>query len=445
MKNRGTLIPLLRLAGPLAAAYAGQQVMSVVDAAVVGRLGPDQMAGTSLGSALFAAALVLGMGLITGMDPLTSQAVGAQRLDDGRRAYGAALKVAIWLTLPLAVLVALGWGALALGPVDEGSVTQCGLYLVTRGPGMLPALLYIAGRGMVQALGHGRPVLVATLAANALNIPLSLVFAFGGEAGGFGLGWGVAGVGLASTIASGLQAWIMMRAAKAASAAPLPPTTADLKALVRVGWPISVQMGAEVGIFAGITLLMGGFGPVITSGHHVALMLASFTFTVCLGLAGATSTLVGQAVGEGQPDRARAAGRMGLLTGMGFMCCTGATFWLASEPLARIITDEAEVIAVAVPFLKIAGLFQISDGLQAVGAGAWRGLGRTRLPLVANLLGHWLVGFPLAMWLAYGTDEGPRGLWWGVTAGLTAVGLLLAVGFEIVARKPATPSTHSVV
>ena len=55
------------------------------------------------------------MGLITGMDPLTSQAVGAQRLDDGRRAYGAALKVAIWLTLPLAVLVALGCGSCSPG------------------------------------------------------------------------------------------------------------------------------------------------------------------------------------------------------------------------------------------------------------------------------------------------------------------------------------------
>jgi len=83
------------------------------------------------------------------------------------------------------------------------------------------------------------------------------------------------------------------------------------------------------------------------------------------------------------------------------------------------------VIAVAATLLPIAAAFQIFDGLQVVSLGALRGAADTRFPAVIALVGFWLLGLPLAAYLGYQTPLGPRGLWWGITLGLSSVAILL--------------------
>ena len=107
------------------------------------------------------------------------------------------------------------------------------------------------------------------------------------------------------------------------------------------------------------------------------------------------------------------------------MSTTAALFLFFPEPLARMFTDDAALIAVAASLIPIAGFFQVFDGMQAVGAGVLRGLGDTRVPLVAMLSGYWLIGIPIRLTMAYRTPLGPRGLWWGFVAGLAAVAIFL--------------------
>ena len=87
------------------------------------------------------------------------------------------------------------------------------------------------------------------------------------------------------------------------------------------------------------------------------------------------------------------------------------------------------MIASTVTLLQIAALFQLSDGAQAIAAGALRGLGETRATFVANLLGHYVIGLPLVLGLAFGAGLGAPGLWWGLSVGLTATALLLIAKF----------------
>jgi MATE family multidrug resistance protein len=104
-------------------------------------------------------------------------------------------------------------------------------------------------------------------------------------------------------------------------------------------------------------------------------------------------------------------------------------FLLFARPLASAFTSDATVIAATVPLLHLAALFQLSDGTQAIGAGALRGLGRTRATFVANLLGHYVVGLPLMVALCFGASLGAVGLWWGLCAGLTATAGFLVLHF----------------
>ena len=85
------------------------------------------------------------------------------------------------------------------------------------------------------------------------------------------------------------------------------------------------------------------------------------------------------------------------------------------------MTDDAGVLATAVPLLRVAAVFQISDGLQAVGAGVLRGAGETRFTFAANMVGHWAIGLPASLLLGFTLGGGVVGLWGGFCFGLTAV------------------------
>jgi MATE family multidrug resistance protein len=169
------------------------------------------------------------------------------------------------------------------------------------------------------------------------------------------------------------------------------------------------------------------------------LTLASFTFTVAVGIGSAASVRVGVGVGSRNQRAARVAGMTAFLFGAGYMSLMAVAFALFPEKVATLLTNKPEVIAAAAPVLIVAAFFQISDGIQAVGAGVLRGAGDTRFAFAANVVGHWLVGMPIALWLGFGAGYGVIGLWWGLCAGLSAVALLLFLRFRRISSRAIRP------
>ena len=116
--------------------------------------------------------------------------------------------------------------------------------------------------------------------------------------------------------------------------------------------------------------------------------------------------------------------------GTAFMALMAVVIWAIPRPLITLFLDDtianAEVIALGVSFLGIAAIFQIVDGAHVVGAGILRGLHDTRVPMIINIVGFWLLGIPTSVYLGFRTSAGPRGLWWGLVFGLAIVSLVLA-------------------
>jgi MATE family multidrug resistance protein len=182
-------------------------------------------------------------------------------------------------------------------------------------------------------------------------------------------------------------------------------------------------------MFGLVTMLMGHFGSGALGGHQVALQIASFSFTVCLGISAATSVRVGMAFGNQDPTRARRAGISGMALSGSFMALSGLMLWLTAPQLARFFATPPDVQAAAVSFLGIAAVFQVFDGLQAVASGAIRGTGKTQLAFWLNVASHWGCGVPTALFLAYGMGWKGEGLWWGLTAGLVAGSIVISAAF----------------
>jgi len=427
---------LFSLSGPLIVALVGHQAITLVDTFAAGRIGVEALAAVSLGGAIYWAVTVFPLGVLLGLDPLVSQALGAgdesAAWADVRRGVGLAAAMSVGA---MTLIYLLGTPGLPWAPAGSPVTAELRGYLVGRLWCVPMMLVHTCARCYLQARERPRAVLAGTLIANGLNLPLSLYLG-GGDAlleglglPGLGLlarGWGGLGIGLASAVVETVEAgFLLWYAARVAGASPAPRRD-GWGALLRVGLPVGGSMLSEGGVFSASTLIVSAWAPVVIGAHSVTMQLASFTFTVSLGIASATSVRVGRAVGASSWARARLAALAGLLISLSIMSVTALAFTLAGAPLARVISQDPDVVALAAALLSVAAVFQLFDGTQVVMSAALRGAGFTRTPLWAALLSHWGVGLPLALLLAFGYDLGVVGLWWGLCGGLCcAAGLLL--------------------
>jgi len=426
-------------------------LMGVVDSAVLGRAGAVPLAGTGLGNALFLALSIFGTGVMMGLDPLLAQAAGAGESVRARRL----LWQGTWLSLGVSAAISLP--TLAVPPllvplgIEPPVASEAGRYLLWRLPGLPFFLLYVSARAYLQAGGHVRAIVVAAVVANVVNVPADLLLVFGGASLPAWTGplrsvpaMGAAGAAIATSLCSALQAAILAWSAGAVPFdRPIPglrrPDHAELRAAVRVGVPIGLHMGAEVGIFALVGFLAGRLGAVQLAAHQIAIAVATLTFTIAVGVGSGGSVRVGWAVGARDREGARRSGLVAFGAGAAFMSLCALAFLVIPGPIARLLTDDPDVIAVAVPLLRVAALFQISDGIQAVGAGVLRGAGETRFTFAANMVGHWALGVPAAVLIGIVLGGGVTGLWWGFCIGLTVVAASLLWRFLKVSAREIVP------
>jgi multidrug resistance protein, MATE family len=433
---------LLRLAGPLAAAQAGTQIMGLVDLAVLGRLGAREMGAAGLGNAIFFTISRLGIGLTLGVDPMISQAFGAGDAVRARHVMWQGVWLAFGVTAVLTIPLLFGPLLLPLFDVAQPLRPIASQFLLVRTAGLAPMLLFFVVRAYLQSQHITRPMVIAMLIGNAFNFVSDLVLVFG---------WGpfprmgAAGAALSTDLGAVLQLVIVIWTVKSIH---LPPHDAgvlhhprwpEIRQAIRIGLPIGIQLAAELGVFVLVGLLAGHLGAIDLAAHQLVLGFASLTFTIAVGVASAGAVRVGLAVGARDQPRTRTAGFAAITGGIGIMLAGAAVFAFFPRAVARLLTDQQTVIAAAVPVLLIAAVFQLSDGLQAIGAGILRGAGDTVFPLASNLIGHWLIGLPIALYLGFHRNMGIVGLWWGLCAGLTAVAILLLFRFNRLSKTAIVP------
>ena len=423
---------MVRLAVPVVIIQVGMMAMGVVDTIMVGHVSAQALAAVALGNLYFFTLAVFALGTLMVLDPVVAQAVGALDEPAVGRAVQRGIIIAALLTIPTVLLLTFAAPVFQLLGQPPEVIPLAAAYAVRTAPGAFPFLLFVVFRQSLQAMGRTAPIVGAILGANLANAGLNWVLIFGH------LGFpsmGVVGSAWATTISRVLLVVGLWIAARRELGPLLLPLRAEiwqlgpLVRMVRLGVPIGAQHVLEFGAFALVALMMGWMGMREMAGHQVAINLAALTFMVPLGVGDAASVLVGRAVGRGDPAGARGAARAAFACGVTFMAVAGAIFLSLPVRLASLYSRDVEVISVAAMLIPIAGVFQVFDGTQVVAGGVLRGLGDTRAPMIANLIGYWLIAIPVSIYLGFGADLGPAGLWWGLVLGLGLVGssLLLRV------------------
>jgi MATE family multidrug resistance protein len=427
----------IAVAAPLAGANLAHMAMGLTNTIMVGHLGAAPLAAAGLGTALYFTLLMLCQGVLEAVAPLAAHAIGAQDHPTAGRVAGAGLIVAAALAAPvIAVLTVIPWLLAGLG-YDPELTAEIGRFLRVIRWGAPAFLGSSVLRFLLVAAFRTRIVMIVPLLAIPLNAALNWALIFGH----FGMpAWGSAGSGCATAIVQ----WLMLLCFAGCMLAM--PTRipvrmalrvlAEIPRILRLGVPMGVLRGMEIGVFVTTGILMGVIGADALGAHQLVLNVASVTFMVPLGLSQAATVRVAFQLGLGEPAAARRAGYVAMALGAGFMSAAAALLLLMPRTIASAYVDLGDpandgLVAIAVQLFVIAALFQIFDGVQVIAVGALRGYRDTAVPMLIAAIGYWAIGFVGSWLLAFPLGFGAMGLWSGLALGLAVVATALTLRLRV--------------
>ena len=412
---------ILQLAWPVLIAQLSSMTQMVSDTVLTGRYGTEDLAAVAVGSGIYIAIAMLMVGILQAVAPTVAHHVGAGR----HEAIGPDLQQGFWLALLLTVPAVLFLRhpdcLMQLSHMSPAVEAKSRDYLSTIAWGLPAVLLYRTFYAFANALGRTRVLMLISLAATSVHIPLSWLL-INGHAGFAPLG----GTGCAASIAT--IAWFALGCAmlyllrNPAYAryrlftrwqAPRPAALAEL---LRLGLPMGFSSFVEITAFTLIALFVAELGAAVVAGHRIVANLSALIYMLPLALATATLVLVGQSAGARDDVRARQAAWCGILLATGLSTTVSVLVWLVRDRVVAAYTTDPTVGTLADALILYICLYQFFDAIQTVAAHALRGYKITFGPMLVHTLCFWGIGLAGGYLLAFRgigpfPPQGVAGFW----------------------------------
>lgn len=431
---------ILRLAGPLIVNNLSIASMQFADAVMAGSIGARELAAVAVGGSVWFLGFTACLGLMMAISPIAARLYGAGDV----HLIGRYTRQGLWLALGLglALMVAVRVfvePALYFVGVSEDFIDLTVDYAETICLGAPAVCAFLAFRFTAEGIGDTKPIMYTSLVALVTNVFFNWVFMFGNlgapEMGSTGAAVASAITMVVIMLVLGSYLIFSKKHRQLDILARVPPLRLpELAEILRLGTPIAVTVTAEVGLFAGVSIMIGTRGTDIAAAHQIAINFASTMFMVPLALSSATTVRVGQALGAGQPAAARFAGYTGIQMAGVFMAVSACALLVFRDAVVGLYTDDPAVQSIAISMLLMAAIFQVADGVQIGAAGALRGFKDTRMPMVINMFAYWVLAFPLAYAAAVVYESPPSYIWGGFVIGLTVAAFLLTLRYGRVSR-----------
>jgi multidrug resistance protein, MATE family len=407
---------LLRLSWPIAVSMLSYSLMTAVDTLFVGRSGAVAIAAVGLGGMVSFTILTFAMGLLRGGKVIVAHAFGAgdfAKTDDIART-NVALSVAL---SGLSLAVTLGIAPCLHAAFDEPRAGQLVVsYVLVRALAIPFFLVACAIREVSQGVGDSEHPMQAALAANLANIPLNALLVIG-------LHLGVVGSAIANVLAQIIDLlWLCKK--RSSWVRGMRIELAKIREIVRLGWPLGVEMFLDVSAFAALAFIIAKFGSAELAAHQIALQVSQLTLLPVLALAEGASVLVGHACGAGRVADIRPTAKAGLSVGLTFSALTALALITASGSIAGFFTNDVTVLPLAKLLLQMVSGFQLGFVLYAVGRAVLRGLGDFRYTACVTVGVAWLCTPTLGYVLGRLCGFGAVGGWCGLSLEITVASIL---------------------
>lgn len=425
----------LQLAYPVMLGQLGHVLVGFADNIMVGELGPAPLAAVSLANSLAFIAFSIGIGFTLAITPLIAEADGENNVENGKSYFQHGVVMSVVLGVLLCGLLFLMKPLMSNMSQPEEVVTYALPYFDIISFSMIPMLIFQAYKQFADGMSQTKYAMRAAIIANLVNVGLNYVLIYGK----FGFPrLELIGAGLGTFISRIFMLGFIMYAVHTnkifsvfVSRIRLSNIKKQvLKKVFDLGYPSAMQMFFEIGIFATAILLTGMIGTNAQAANQISLNLATMTFMIAVGLGVTATVRVGNQKGlKRYKELKRIATSVFLL-----MFIIDVFFALGFIALKDILPyayiEDLEVIQIASSLLIVAGLFQISDGVQVVFLGALRGLQDVKRPMWITFFAYWVVGFPVCYYLGVKTDLGAFGVWIGLLVGLTVSAIMLYLRFH---------------
>ncbi|GIU33219.1 putative multidrug resistance protein NorM [Shewanella colwelliana] len=432
---------LIQLALPVLIAQVTQTMMGFIDTVMAGRVSAVDMAAVAIGGSLWLPALLFVQGLLLAFTPVFAHHHGA---DDQKAIQPIAFQAAYIAIIGSVLVISFLYFAPEIFKL-MGLETQLAAlsvqYLYGFAWGVPAFVLYQVLRGCSEGISYTLPTMMIGFVGLAVNIPANYIFIYGHfgvpAMGGAGCGIATALVFWAMFIAMAvyMQAHSRFKALAPFSAFHKPQWT-TIWQMTKHGMPIALALFFEVSLFAIIALLLAPLGANVVAGHQIALNFSSIVFMLPLPIGIAVSIRVGYYLGQEKEQVAKLVTKVGLTIAFSLALVTAVITVLFKTQIALLYNNNPEVVTLAGSLMFLAALYQLSDSVQVVAAGALRGYKDTRSAFYITLVSYWGIGMLLGYLLAQTNiivpAMGAHGFWIGLIAGLTSAALLFALRLKYI-------------
>ena len=422
----------LNLSFPIMISQLGHITVGVADSLMIGNVSIPQLAAVSLSTSIFGFILLFCIGLSYGITPL----IASKKSDKNyiSMTFYNGMYLNMFFTILLVVITIYSKYLLQHLGQDEEVLFHTYRYLDIIAISLVPLMLFQTFKQFIEGLGFTKPAMYISIFSNVINILLNAVLIFGL----FGFPrLEIIGAAYATLISRVLMFFIIFiyclnsrRFQEYILRLNISFNYTSFKAIFGIGFTSGLQYIFEVGAFTVATVIIGSIGAIQLASHQIALNLASISYMIASGIGSASMISLGHYYGEGDSAEIRKSGYSNFILVLILMCISAFIFIVFRDILPTLYVDDYEVISLASSLLIIAGLFQLSDGVQAVGLGVLRGIRDTKTPTLVTFISYWVIAIPLSYYLGIICDYGLFGVWIGLSVGLTIAAVFHVLRFN---------------
>ena len=410
----------------------GHITVGVFDSLMIGKVSVSQLAAVSLATSIFSFILLFCIGLSYGITPLISSSYRGKKYVSSILYNG--MLVNVISSILLVSFVILTKHLLSYLGQDEEVLFHTYSYLDIICISLIPLILFQTFKQFIEGLGFTKPSMYISVISNVINVVLNAVLIFGL----FGFPrLEIIGAAYATLISRVIMFLLILiyclndrRFSKYILKTKFLVNLNHIKDIFRIGFASGLQYIFEVGAFSVATVMTGSIGAIHLAAHQIALNLASISYMIASGIGSASMISLSYYDGKRNFEDMRRSGFASFLLVFILMIVSALVFIMFRNYLPVLYVDDSSVINIASTLLIIAGLFQISDGIQAVGLGILRGIRDIKKPTIVTFISYWIISIPLSYFLGIEYGYGVYGIWIGLSVGLTLAAIFHVTRFN---------------
>ncbi|RSD27936.1 MATE family efflux transporter [Vibrio pectenicida] len=442
---RQEVIKLVKLSTPVLIASVAQTGMGFVDTVMAGGVSAIDMAAVSIASSIWLPSILFGVGLLMVLIPVVAQLNGSGRQVKIPFEVQQGAAMALLISIPIIAILLQTPTIMEWMNVETLMADKTAGYMYAVVYAVPAFLLFQTLRSFTDGMSLTQPAMVIGFIGLVFNILLNWIFVYG-KFGAPALG------GVGCGVATAIVYWLMfillliyVVTSKRVANINLfghfhRPHLHSLVRLFKLGFPVAAALFFEVTLFAVVSILIAPLGSLIVAAHQVTMNFSSLIFMLPMSIGVATSIRIGHSLGEGNVRGATIASHVAIGISVALALVTALFTVSFREFIALLYTDNRAVISIAKQLLLFAALYQVTDAIQVVAAGALRGYKDMAAIFNRTFIAYWVLGLPIGYVLAM-TDwlcepMGAKGFWIGFIIGLSSAALMLGIRLQWMHKQP---------